>query len=291
MNGPQSAMLPDGKRLHLNHGPIDLIVQGFGNEAEIAAAYRQAEARFATVLGGLVEELGALRRRASAIPRAFVGPVARRMDAAVCRLSERFITPMAAVAGSVADEVLEAMVAGLALDRAYVNNGGDIAIYLAPGRAINAAIAGTGHGLSDRVTIHAADPVRGIATSGWRGRSHSLGIADAVTILAETAAMADAAATLIANAINLPGHPNVQRTPANELAPDSDLGSRLVTTGVGGLTARETDQALENGVHLAQDFVRRGLIVSAALFLNGESRLAGRLALTHHSSRKKEIHA
>ena len=96
------------------------------------------------------------------------------------------------------------------LDKAYVNNGGDIALHLAPG-AVDAtpAIAGTGHGLADRVIIRADDPVRGIATSGWRGRSFSLGIADAVTVLARTAAEADAAATMIANAVDLPGHPAI----------------------------------------------------------------------------------
>ena len=85
---------------------------------------------------------------------------------------------------------------------------------------------------------HAAtrsQPVRGIATSGWRGRSFSLGIADAVTVLADRAAMADAAATIIANAVDLPGHPGVVRVPARDLAPDSDLGDRLVTQGVGEL--------------------------------------------------------
>ena len=39
-----------------------------------------------------------------------------------------FITPMVAVAGSVADYILDAMGGGL--DRAIVNNGGDIALHL-----------------------------------------------------------------------------------------------------------------------------------------------------------------
>ena len=72
------------------------------------------------------------------------------------------------------------MVAGRRLDRAYVNDGGDVAIHLAPGHSMRLAIAGTGHGLSDRTEIAWNSPVRGIATSGWRGRSFSLGIADAV---------------------------------------------------------------------------------------------------------------
>ena len=121
---------------------------------------------------------------------------------------------MAAVAGAVADEICAAMAAAGDLDRAYVNDGGDIALHLTPGTAITAAIAARA-GLPDRVTIAHADPVRGIATSGWRGRSFSLGIADAVTVLARTAAEADAAATLIANAVDLPGHPAVARAPGD----------------------------------------------------------------------------
>lgn len=292
MNGPQSAMLADGRRLHLNHGPIDLIVEAFGEPAEVDAAYAQAKNRFDTVLTELVEELADLRKPAGKVPRPFVGSTARRMEDAVCRFADDFITPMAAVAGSVADEVLAAMVRGRRLDRAYVNDGGDIAVFLAPGSRMKAAIAGTGHGLSDRVTISASDPVRGIATSGWRGRSHSLGIADAVTVLADTAAIADAAATMIANAVDLPGHPAIERKPANSLAPDSDLGTLLVTTDVGFLSPPEIDEALEAGRRVAESFVRRGLIVAAALFLGGESRLAGTLARGGLENASKEpVHA
>ena len=37
MQGPQVTWLQDGKRLHLNHGPIDLIVEAFG-EADASRA-------------------------------------------------------------------------------------------------------------------------------------------------------------------------------------------------------------------------------------------------------------
>ncbi len=97
-------------------------------------------------------------------------------------------------------------------------------------------------GLLGRAAIRAGDGIRGIATSGWRGRSHSLGIADAVTVLAATASAADAAATIIANAVDLPGHPAIARRPARALSPDSDLGTRLVTVGVGALPAAEIDR-------------------------------------------------
>ncbi|MFI0844180.1 UPF0280 family protein [Mesorhizobium sp. IMUNJ 23232] len=276
MQAAQANWLPDGKRLHLNHGPIDLIVEAFGAPDEVQTAYEQAMARFETVLGELVEELPELRRPASlGRPRDFSVATARRMEAAVVPLAEKFLTPMAAVAGSVADEILEALIAGRRLDRAYVNNGGDIALHLAAGQELSIAVAGTGHGFADRLKVRAGDPVRGIATSGWRGRSFSLGIADAVTVLARTGAQADAAATVIANAVDLPGHEAIARRPARELAPDNDLGERLVTVNVGTLTEIEVGSALDAGFAVAEDLWERGFIEAAALFLAGESRICG----------------
>jgi ApbE superfamily uncharacterized protein (UPF0280 family) len=123
--------------------------------------------------------------------------------------------------------------------------------------------------------IAAFDPVRGVATSGWRGRSFSLGIADCVTVLAQSAAAADAAATVVANAVDLPGHPAIARVPANELAPDSDLGKLLVTRQVGVLDASEVRSALDAGVRTAESLVARSLIIAVALRLQGETRIAG----------------
>ncbi|AZO46001.1 UPF0280 family protein [Mesorhizobium sp. M7D.F.Ca.US.005.01.1.1] len=294
MQGPQTHWLQDGKRLHLNHGPIDLIVEVFGEADECRAAYAQAVARFQTILMELVEELPELRLPAFFLaPRTFAGPTARRMEAAVIPLAECFITPMAAVAGSVADEMLAALLAGRKLDRAYVNNGGDCAIHIGKGQSMGLAIAGTGNDMADRITIRAEDGVRGVATSGWRGRSFSLGIADAVTVLARTGAEADAAATLIANAVDLPGNPAIKRIPAHELSPDSDLGARLVTHGVGTLALGEVARALDNGLAVAEDFRRRGLIAGSALFLGGEIRISGSVALAapNKSSREEVAHA
>ncbi|TIT35903.1 MAG: UPF0280 family protein [Mesorhizobium sp.] len=280
MEAPQAHWLQDGKRLHLNHGPIDLIVEAFGEADECRAAYVQAVARFQTILIELVEELPELRLPAFFLaPRTFAGPTARRMEAAVMPMAECFITPMAAVAGSVADEMLAALLAGRKLDRAYVNNGGDSALHIGRGRSMGLAVAGTGNGMADRITIRAQDGVRGVATSGWRGRSFSLGIADAVTVLARTGAEADAAATLIANAVDLPGNPAIRRVPARDLSPDSDLGARLVTQAVGTLAPDEVARALDNGLAVAEDFRRRGLIAASALFLGGEARISGSVAL------------
>jgi len=265
-SGAMVARLPDG-RLHLQHGPIDILAAAFGPPAAVRAAHSRAAVRFATILEELVHELPALR----AVDATPDGPVARRMAAAVTPFRPAFITPMAAVAGAVAEEVLQALT-GPGIIRAYANNGGDIALWLQPGESLTCALAVTG-GL-DRVTLGHADPVRGIATSGWRGRSFSFGIADAVTVLARSAAMADAAATMIANAVDLP-HAGILRRPARDLQCDSDLGDRLVTCAVPPLTAAERAQALDAGLAAARAIRARGLIAGAAIFLQGEAGITG----------------
>src|SRR5207253_7339127 len=134
--------------------------------------------------------------------------------------------------------------------------------YLAPGEGFVVGMAERPDrpSLFGKVELHSADAVRGIATSGWRGRSFSLGIADAVTVLADRAAAADAAATIIANAVDLPGHPGVTRIPARDLAPDSDLGERLVTQAVGQLSCSEVVAALDAGVVAAESLLSGELI-------------------------------
>ena len=110
----------------------------------------------------------------------------------------------------------------------------------------------------------------GIATSGWRGRSQSLGIADAVTVLADCAAVADAAATLIANAVN-GEHPAIRRLPARSVKQDSDLGELPVTVDVGPLPAATVHSALASGAALAAQLRTRGLIRAAYLALQQQA--------------------
>lgn len=267
-------LLADG-RLHLHHGPIDCIFHAWGDAAEVSAAHAQAIAAFPAVLPELCAELAVLRAPAGPAVR---GDVARRMRAATLPFApEHFITPMAAVAGAVADHLLAALCAGRRLARAFVNDGGDLALHLAPGERLSCGLVAdlAVPALDGRFLLHAALPVRGIATSGAQGRSFSLGIADAVTVLAHDAATADAAATLVANAVDLPGHPGIVRVPACTLDPDSDLGGRLVTRAVPPLAAREADAALAAGRALAESFRRAGRIHAAVLCLQGRMATSG----------------
>jgi len=276
--GPQCELLPDGRRLHLNHGPIDLVVEAFGAPSEIAAAYSQVKAGFSGVLNVLAEELNSLRLPVCSPHWMPEGPVARRMLNACWSHRGEFVTPMSAVAGSVADEMLAALIEGRDLDKAYVNNGGDIAFYLTPDSSLTAGLVGDYHlpAIDATCKLGHDQPVRGIATSGWKGRSHSLGIADSVTVLAPTAAAADVAATLIANAVNI-DDPAIERLPASNLDPDSDLGERLVTVDVGPLDEWTVEVALDSGIKAGNKMQRAGHIRAAVLVLQQQFRTVGSL--------------
>jgi ApbE superfamily uncharacterized protein (UPF0280 family) len=272
-----AALLPDG-RLHLQHGPIDCLCRAWGSPEDVRAAYRQAGAFFATVLDGLCDELPLLRTALPTPPPS--GPVARAMHAACMPFRDRFITPMAAVAGAVADAVLAAMVAGLDLSRAFVNNGGDIAFHLAPGESLRCGLIAdlADVALDGAFLLTSEQPARGLATSGRAckghgGRSFSFGIADAVTVLASTAAQADSAATMIGNAVDLPGHPAIDRRPASEIDPASDLGDRLITFDVGPLGDDAIEAALDAGAMMANSMRRDGLIEAAVLALRRHLRV------------------
>ena len=289
----QAAILPGG-RLHLHDGPIDLIIVAEGAEHAVRAAYATATRRFATVLDELCAELPMLREEMRGQTLLPSSSVARRMDLAVRHLSrDTFITRMAAVAGSVADEILAAMVVAAPLTRAWVNNGGDIALHLSHGAVFDVAMMGGLPGTRGvrgprddnnrpaafgTMRIAHADPVRGIATSGFGGRSFSLGIADAVTVLASDAASADAAATLVANSVDLPDHPAISRAPAHGFDPQSDLGHRLVTRAVGALSDDDIAAALDAGVCEAQRLRDDGQLMAVALSLRGQVRIVGALS-------------
>jgi hypothetical protein len=279
-SAPTVHPLPGG-RLHLQHGPIDLVLRAWGADSAVREAYEAAIARFRTVLPELAGELGELRRPIAERPRVET-PVARRMVAA-CRPHRDFVTPMAAVAGAVADEILAAMTEAAPLDRAFVNDGGDIAVHLTDGESLAVAIAadfarGPVPAVNGALRIAFDDRIGGIATSGAQGRSFSLGIADSVTVLARDAASADVAATLVANAVDLAHHPAIVRRPARDLDPDSDLGERPVTVSVGPLAPDEIRAALEAGLARAAALRAMGLLRDAALTLSGTTLVLGPLA-------------
>ncbi len=275
MTGEATArLMGDGRRLHLQHGPIDIVAEAFGAADEVNAAYDQGWAAFQSILGTLVQDLGILRRPVTIGEEPALNGIAADMWQSVRPFADtHFITPMAAVAGAVADHVKVAMIDGRSLTKLYVNNGGDIALYLKANAIFSGAIVENQEipALDNVFEIRSTDDIGGVATSGWRGRSLSPGIADAVTVLAKTAAVADVAATLIAGAVFVKSAAVTQEK-AIDLRDDTDLGDMLVTTAVCALTPTEKHEALEKGFQLARSFEQEGWIKSAYLALQGEAR-------------------
>jgi len=273
----QANLLEDGKRLHLQHGPIDLVIEAFGTVEEVKKAYEQAIKGFQLLLATLVEELTALKRPLGKRSCLLQGPVACRMLQATWPHRHQFITPMAAVAGAVADEVLGYLTRGRQLERAYVNNGGDIALYVGEKASLEVGIISrvSPVTMAGSVRIESKMLSRGIATSGFGGRSQSFGIADAVTVLAKNAAVADGAATLIANQVNVEDA-LILRQPATEVDDNSDLGNKLVTLEVGPLSREKIQEAISLGALEAWKMLEQNLIHGAAIFLGKEKRFIGR---------------
>ena len=272
--------LLDAQRWHLHHGPIDLVIDAEGDAAAVSSAHAAAWARFESLLAELVGELPLLRQPVG--PTCHLqGPIARRMWNACAPFRPAFITPMAAVAGSVADEII-AFYRRPGIERAWVNNGGDIALHLAAGRSARVGLFAdiAQFDLADasplttdgQFAIDAAQPVRGVATSGWRGRSFSLGIADSVTVLAATAAQADAAATVIANAVDA-DDAAIRRLPASQCKDDSDLGDIPVTVDVPPLATATVRRALDAGAARARSLQKDGNAWAAMLVCQGQWRL------------------
>ncbi|MCP3688555.1 MAG: UPF0280 family protein [Gammaproteobacteria bacterium] len=273
-------------KLHLNHGPIDLILHAEGEADQVRKAFDNARQRFQTVLQDLVAELPLLR---SELPGAEPpgGEIARNMYHACAPYRADRLSSMAAVAGAVADAILKAMQHKTSLRRCWVNNGGDIAFNLAPGQQFRCGVVSniSKAKVDGELQITSNDPTRGIATSGWAGqaqggRSFSLGIADAVTVLADNAAKADVAATMIANRVDLPNHNGIRREVARQQDPDSDLGERLITTAVPRLSDSECRTALERGACYARQLKSSGRIIFAILFLQNKFTAVGNQELT-----------
>ena len=249
-------------RLFLNHGPIDIVLEAFGKDKPLA--YEKVKKYFSTLLNELVLDMDLLKKEV--VPhRNFNNKISQSMQNATEKFYPDFITPMAAVAGSVADNILNVLVKDTKLEKAYVNNGGDVSFYLTENQTVKSSLASIPNIIAE---IDYKDKSRGIATSGWRGRSFSLGIADSVTVLADNAAMADAAATMIANSVNIKNHPSIIKKPAEEIYEDSDLKNLMVTVEVGDLKQSEIEDALRNGNEVGKTYLENGLINSALIELH-----------------------
>lgn len=202
-------------------------------------------------------------------------PLGAQMLKSVRSIGDSELTPMAAVAGTIADGVADFLF-GRGMTKVIINNGGDIAVRLMTPNSVRVGLREDVNSEAfNRVVSLAPSPHGekasfGIATSGLGGRSLTRGIASAVTVIAHTASMADAAATAVANASFVEA-PGIIRQPAETIDPQTDIPGIPVTVQVKNLDHETRKAAISGSLSLAEKLVRRGAILGAMVVVEGES--------------------
>ncbi len=236
-------VLEDGK-VYVDYGPVSMVIMADKDGLPLTELCCQAFAVIEEGLKELTSSLDLLRLYPGQIPLRILTGLPAQMLEAVLAVEEPTLTPMATVAGAMADLVADWLFARGA-QRVSVNNGGDVAIRLAPGQKLNLGIMSSlAAGQVDVVVpIKAEDGIGGVATSGLGGRSFTRGIAQGVSVFSSRCILADALATHLANTSYVPS-PRVLTAKAGVFDPQSDIRDLEVVAAVDRLTRREVRQAL-----------------------------------------------
>lgn len=203
-------------------------------------------------------------------PQELDDPLVMAMFHSVRSTGDRDLTPMAAVAGTIADAVADYLYER-GMTRVIVNNGGDVSIRLRGGNSVRVGVrpvVGEGAG-SHVIQLDSDRSSWGIASSGLGGRSLTRGVASAATIVAGTASLADAAATAVANASSIEDEQVIQQ-PAEEIDPATDIPGTPVTVRVGPLSREKRSRALSGAMEKAAELVRKQIIWGAFVAVDGE---------------------
>ena len=247
------------ERLYLEYGPTNLVVEAFHKDKQ--KIYNYIIENIGEMLSQLSLELAKLRENTKENTR-FKSEIAKKMNDSTKIFLPRFITPLASVAGAISEILLDKVLSKFNLKKIYINNGGDVAIFLKKKQTLKLLVATTNNFL---ITLEGDGCKYGVATSGWKGRSFSMGIADSVTTIARSSSIADAAATIIANDTNIENHKNIKKQKANEIDEYSDLKNKLITTSVGELSENDIKQALKKGTITAKKLIEKKIILTALL--------------------------
>jgi len=263
--------LRDGSIL-VQCGPMRMFIEAQVGMVKQPDLSRAAGKEAISFLERIAAGLAALKVPAVETDLSGADPLVETMWRAALAMDSEDLTPMAAVAGTIADATADYL-ERRGMTRVVVNNGGDIAFRLKGDGLLSIGIREKieeTH-VGAKVTVEAGMNLGGAATSGLGGRSLTRGVADAATVLAKTAALADAAATTIANATYVES-PEVERVPANKLDTGSDLGGLMVTARVGRLRNEEIERALDLGIAKAQKLVDSGAVFGACVAAQGRMR-------------------
>lgn len=248
------------------YGPMRLVIRAWNKGQPLLAPARQAAVDAFGYLERIARWRPLLSRPWPQIEDLPPDEMAGRMVNSVKAIGDADLTPMAAVAGTIADAVADRLFEQGAT-RVIVDNGGDIAIRLFGEETATVGIRPqvTNPMISHLIQLDAVRPAWGVTTSGLGGRSFTRGIASAVTVLAASAAAADAASTAIANACFVENE-NIRQIPAELIDPNTDLAGIPVTVSVGELSRAEIKAAIEKALHRAEDLIARGVILGALIY-------------------------
>lgn len=255
--------MPGGRAVLAENGPLRMVIQAWqGTDPRLEPAAEAARYAF-DCLKRVAGQLAVLKRRPADIIELPSEPISRVMIASVRAVGDADLTPMAAVAGSLADAVADWLFEQ-GLSRVIVDNGGDIAVRLAAGETTRVGLRPEIQHpeISHVLTLDGRHSSWGITTSGLGGRSFTCGVASAVTAIARTSSLADAAATSVANACFVTGADVVQ-VPAEKLDPNTDIPGLLVTVKVGSLSPAQIAEALSNALKKAEHLTQKGVIWGA----------------------------
>ncbi|MBP1763422.1 MAG: hypothetical protein H6Q65_480 [Firmicutes bacterium] len=253
--------------IKLDYGPMQMTIQAERQGTPLTEIAQNGAKRAIEILQELADY-----RQIAALPQdkleetASLPLVLQTMIAAVRQSGDVTLTPMAAVAGSIAGLVAD-FIAENGATKVIVNNGGDLAIRLLDNETTSVGIApAIGAAYTHTIQLKAGDGVGGIATSGLGGRSFTKGIASAAVVAAATSGLADACATSLANSTYVP-HPNIKMALAEQVDPDTDIAGHEIVTEVGPLPPEILQQALYAGWEKANAWYQNERITGAALFV------------------------
>jgi hypothetical protein len=255
----------DEESVSVECGPMRLVIRVWNKKQPQIKLARQAAEESISYLERIARCRPLLSRPIAAIEDLPQDELALSMITSTRAIGDEDLTPMAAVAGTIADAVANWLFER-GVTRVIVDNGGDIAVRLAKGETVNVGIRPSirSSTISHVLRLDARMQSWGVTTSGFGGRSFTRGIASAVTALAASASFADSASTAIANACFVENE-NIQQIPAELIDPHTDLSGVPVTVKVGQLPRAKLLAAFDKALQRAEDLVARGVILGALI--------------------------
>lgn len=254
------ALIEDGVVL-VSSGPLHMTIKASQRGIPLTGLARSGADFALEILRQQAEYLPVIKQRVASLSVDRGYPeVVNLMISSCQRINDPLLTPLAAVAGAASDMVAD-YIANYNATKIVVDNGGDIAIRIKGDESVKVGLRLNLARPEFNYTL-LVDRDCGICTSGFGGRSFTLGVADGVAVLAQKAAVADAATTFLANRTTV-NSPEIKRATAESIYPETDIPGLKVTQSIGVLNEGEIDFVLDRGKAEAIKLMKKELIHGA----------------------------